>query len=150
LRPFQGKKADRMSEPSVVQVTGLDHFVLRVHDLEHSLSFYRGVLGLPIEFLEEYRAGSRPFVSARIGAQLLDLVPDPTYNPEDGWRTGGFLHLCVRVAGRLLDVLPRLRERGIELIEEEPVLRMGATGWGQSVYVRDPDGYVVELKEEAK
>jgi hypothetical protein len=26
--------------------------------------------------------------------------------------------------------------------------RLGATGYGPSIYVRDPDGYVVELKEE--
>ena len=26
--------------------------------------------------------------------------------------------------------------------------RLGATGYGPSIYVRDPDGYVVEIKEE--
>jgi catechol 2,3-dioxygenase-like lactoylglutathione lyase family enzyme len=132
-----------------VRVTGLDHFVLRVRDLERTLAFYGDVLGLPTEFLDEYRAGTRPFVSVRVGGPLVDLVPDPTYDPETGLGTGGFLHLCVRVAGRLADeVIPYLRERGVELIEETPVRRMGATGYGDSVYVRDPDGYVVELKEE--
>lgn len=130
-------------------VTGLDHFVLRVRDLDRSIAFYRDVLGLPIECLDEYRAGSRPFVSARVGGQLIDLVPDPTYDAEAGLRSGGFMHLCVRVAGGLeRDVLPRVRSGGVEVIEEAPMIRLGATGYGPSIYVRDPDGYIVELKED--
>jgi len=128
-------------------VTGLDHFVLRVRDLDRSVAFYRDVLGLPIECLEEYRAGTRPFISARVGGQLIDLVPDPTY--ESNGPLGGFLHLCVRVAGELeRDVLPRLRTQSVEVIEDQPMVRLGATGYGLSIYVRDPDGYVVELKED--
>lgn len=128
-----------------VRVTDLDHFVLRVRDLDASIAFYRDVLGLPIEMLEEYRAGTRPFVSARVGGQLVDLVPDPTY---DG-AMGGLAHFCVRVAGRLADeVLPHVRAAGVTVIEDEPMIRLGATGYGQSIYVRDPDGYVVELKED--
>lgn len=129
----------------MVRVLDLDHFVLRVRDLDRSLAFYRDLLGLPIEMLDEYRAGTRPFVSARVGGQLVDLVPDPTY---DG-ATGGLLHFCVRVAGRLVDdVLPQVRSAGVEVIEDEPMIRLGATGYGASIYVRDPDGYVVELKQE--
>lgn len=130
-------------------VTSLDHFVLRVRDLDASLHFYRDILGLPIEFLEEYRAGTRPFVSARIGQQLLDLVPDPTYNPDEGRAAGGFLHACVEVAGRLSEIVPWLKERGVTVIEDQPVPRMGARGIGLSIYVNDPDGYVLELKERA-
>lgn len=127
-----------------LRVTGLDHFVLRVRDLDASIGFYRDLLGLPIEMLEEYRAGARPFVSARLGGQLIDLVPDPTY---DG-TLGGLLHFCVRVDGRLDAVLPPLRAAGVSVFEDEPMIRLGATGYGPSIYVRDPDGYVVEIKEE--
>jgi hypothetical protein len=44
--------------------------------------------------------------------------------------------------------MPYLRERGVDLIEETPVSRMGATGQGLSIYVHDPDRYIVELKED--
>jgi catechol 2,3-dioxygenase-like lactoylglutathione lyase family enzyme len=131
----------------MLKVTGLDHFVLRVRDLDKALEFYRGILELPIEFLEEYRSGQRPFVSARVGAQLLDLVPDPTYDPSEGMNKGGFLHFCVEIDGGLADVIPMLAARGVSLVEQEPVRRMGARGMGLSIYVRDPDGYIVELKE---
>jgi catechol 2,3-dioxygenase-like lactoylglutathione lyase family enzyme len=137
-----------MSQP--LAVTGLDHFVLRVRDLDRSIAFYRDLLGLPIECLDEYRAGTRPFISARVGGQLIDLVPDPSYDPDAGMRSGGFLHLCVRVRGGLeADVLPGLRAGGVDVIEDAPMIRLGATGYGPSIYVRDPDGYIVELKEDA-
>lgn len=132
-----------------VTVVGLDHVVLRVRDLGRALAFYGDVLGLQVEFLDEYEAGTRPFVSVRVGTQLIDLVPDPSYDPEEGFRAGGFMHLCLRI-GRpsLIEAIPRLRERGVELIEDTPVPRVGATGLGFSIYVRDPDGYVIELKED--
>ena len=131
----------------MLKVQALDHFVLRVRDLEKSLHFYRDILGLRIEFLEEYRAGARPFVSARVGDQLIDLVPDPTYDPGVGLNAGGLLHFCVDVREcDFGEVIPRLTAKGVEVIEEQPVPRMGATGMGLSIYIRDPDGYVVELK----
>jgi len=133
----------------MLTVTGLDHFVLRVRDLDASLCFYRDVLGLKIEFLEEYRSGTRPFVSARVGEQLIDLVPDPTYNPDQGRTAGGFLHYCVEVGGKLSEIIPWLKDHGVTVIEDQPMARMGARGIGLSIYVTDPDGYVVELKERA-
>jgi glyoxylase I family protein len=131
----------------MITISTLDHFVLRVRDLDASLRFYRDMLGLPIEFLDEYRAGQRPFVSARVGGQLIDLVPDATYDPLQGRSHGGFLHFCLEVGGGLTGVLAELRQRGVEILEDHPVLRMGARGLGLSIYVTDPDGYVVELKE---
>ncbi len=134
----------------MITVTALDHFVLRVRDLEASLGFYRDVLGLPIQFLDEYHAGQRPFVSVRDGNQLLDLVPDSTFDPDAGKTAGGFLHFCVGVpAGSLARAIPWLKERGVNVLQDQPMPRMGATGMGLSIYIADPDGYVVELKEHA-
>lgn len=131
----------------MLKITGLDHFVLRVRDLERSLAFYHELLGLPLLFLDEYRAGVRPFVSARVGEQLLDLVPDPNYDAEAGGRVGGYLHCCFQIEGSLDDVIPVLVEHGVKLLDATPSVRMGATGWGRSIYISDPDGYAVELKE---
>lgn len=134
---------------SDIRVTALDHVVLRVVDLERSRAFYGDLLGLPIEGAEDYRNGVRPFVSARIGTMLLDLFPDPSYDRALGMKASGMFHFCVRVSGDLeADVLPRVRAAGAEVLEEAPVSRLGATGFGRAVYVRDPDGHIVELKEE--
>jgi catechol 2,3-dioxygenase-like lactoylglutathione lyase family enzyme len=133
----------------MINVIALDHFVLRVRNLDAALAFYRDLLGLGVEFLDDYRAGRRPFVSVRVGQQLLDLVPDSTYDPDAGRNAGGFLHCCVGLRGRLDAIIPWLRERGVNVLEDRPVMRMGATGMGLSIYVTDPDGYVIELKEHA-
>jgi catechol 2,3-dioxygenase-like lactoylglutathione lyase family enzyme len=131
----------------MITVVGLDHVVLRVRDLERALAFYEGLLGLEVRFLDDYRAGLRPFVSVCVGAQLFDLIPDPTYDPEAGQRHGGMVHFCVEIAEALETVLPQLAASGVAVLELQPVPRMGANGIGLSAYVTDPDGYVVELKE---
>jgi catechol 2,3-dioxygenase-like lactoylglutathione lyase family enzyme len=131
----------------MIKVRSLDHFVLRVRDLDKSLAFYHDLLGLEILFLKEYKANERPFVSARIGESLIDLVPDPTYDPDTGKMAGGYMHCCVEVENNLTELIPFLKSRGIAMIDDQPVPRMGARGMGLSIYVLDPDGYVVELKE---
>jgi catechol 2,3-dioxygenase-like lactoylglutathione lyase family enzyme len=131
----------------MIRVRTLDHFVLRVRDLEAALRFYRDVLGLAVEHEDEYRRGTRPFVSLRVGDQLLDLVPDPTYEPSAAGGTSGFLHFCVTADGDFETVVRALREAGVPLLHDEPVPRSGARGEGLSIYAKDPDGYVVEVKE---
>jgi len=132
-----------------IRVTELDHIVLRVRNLDESLSFYEGLLGLEVVGRDEYTSGARPFLSVRVGTQLIDLWPDANYDPALGSEAGGLFHLCVRVAGNLdADVLPELRGAGIEFLEDSPAVRFGATGYGRSTYVRDPDRYIVELKED--
>jgi catechol 2,3-dioxygenase-like lactoylglutathione lyase family enzyme len=126
-------------------IRSLDHFVLRVRDLDASLAFYQGLLGLGVEGLDEYRQGNRPFVSLRIGDSLLDLVPDLAYDPAKAGE-GGFLHFCVTLAD-FEGSIRELREAGVRFLHDEPVPRGGARGIGQSIYAHDPDGYVVELKE---
>lgn len=130
---------------TTARVRSLDHFVLRVRDLEASVRFYGDVLGLSFESLEEHRRGERPFVSVRIGAQLLDLVPDPTYDPGLA-DAGGFLHFCLTVDA-LDETIGALRRAGVAFLQDAPVPRSGARGVGPSIYVQDPNGYVVEVKE---
>jgi len=133
----------------MMRITALDHFVLRVTDLERSLAFYRDTLGLPILFLDEYGRGERPFVSARIGDQLLDLIPDPTYDAAEGGSKGGFVHFCARFDGLDFETLvSQLEARGVQILSAEPAPRMGAAGISRSIYVQDPDGYTIELKED--
>lgn len=133
----------------MIHVRSLDHLVLRVRDVDASLRFYRDVLGLHTEQEEEYRRGVRPFVSVRVGGQLLDLVPDSTFDSATG-ATSGILHFCVTVAGDFDETVRALKDASVPFIHDQPVVRGGARGDGLSIYVQDPDGYTVEIKEHGE
>src|SRR3954451_18916261 len=59
-----------------IRVTGLDHIVLVSDDIERSLEFYTGLLGLEPERLDQWRRGEVPFPSLRItSTTIIDLFP---------------------------------------------------------------------------
>ncbi len=127
-----------------MRITAPDHTNWRVRDLEASLSFYRDVLGLEPFGLEEYRRGERSLVSLRVTESfILHLTPDPGF--ERG-PTGGYDHLALVVEGTQPDELAkRLQRMGVE-VEKQFESITGARGEGPALYVRDPDGYRIELK----
>ena len=127
-----------------MRVTSADHTNWRVRDLEASLGFYRDVLGLEPFGLEEYRRGERPLVSLRVTENfILHLTPDPEFKRGP---TGGCDHLALVVEGTQPDELAkRLQRMGVE-VEKQFESIVGARGAGPALYVRDPDGYRVELK----
>ena len=127
-----------------MKVVSPDHTNWKVRDPETSLRFYRDVLGLEPFGLEEYRRGERPLVSVRVTESfILHLTPDPDFSPTS---TGGYDHLALVVEGVELDELAEyLTSKGVE-IEKRFESITGARGEGPALYVRDPDGYRVELK----
>jgi catechol 2,3-dioxygenase-like lactoylglutathione lyase family enzyme len=131
---------------SAIEIKGLDHVVLRVRDLEASLQFYRDALGCPVE----RRLDELGLVQLRAGASLIDLVPlDSPLGRNGGAGPGdegrNLDHFALTLAhfdeGALREAL---RAAGIE--PGEVAQRYGAEGNGPSMYLRDPDGNVVELK----
>ena len=125
-----------------VQVVGLDHVVLRCADIEVSLAFYCGELGLAPDRVDEWRRGETFFPSVRIDATtLIDLFPAPpdASNPTAVGRN--MEHFCLVIEPADLDALAEQfpdsqRADGL----------YGAQGLASSLYVHDPDGNVVELR----
>jgi glyoxylase I family protein len=120
-----------------VTVTGLDHVVLRVADMDRSIAFYGAVLGCPVE----RRLESIGLVQLRAGTSMIDLVPC-----EPGEKPGRNVdHYAVRIAKMDVSaVTAHLEANGIAV---GPVQRRyGAEGYGSSIYITDPDGNTVELK----
>lgn len=119
---------------------GLDHVVLRVRDQEVSRRFYVGTLGCSVDHVNE----TLSLVQLRFGEHLIDLLPLRAGAPQDP--RGGMDHVCLSIrCDDLQRVAEDLRRRGVTL-EGDVVERRGAYGRGPSLYVRDPDGYVMELK----
>lgn len=131
---------------SAIEVQGLDHVVLRVADLERSMRFYRDALGCVLERSIE-KLG---LYQMRAGDALIDLVPvDSPLGRPGGAPAGGqgrnLDHLALRLAA--FDekaIRSHLEAHGVEA--GEVAERYGAGGSGPSMYIRDPDGNVVELK----
>jgi len=133
----------------MLSVLGMDHIVLNVADVERSVAFYRDVLGLGIERLEEWRARSIGFPSVRISADtLIDLVQvqDAAARAD---RVTNLNHFCLVIADEALEpVAEHLRGRGVD-VYTGPARRWGAHGNGVSVYFRDPDGNEIEVRSYA-
>jgi catechol 2,3-dioxygenase-like lactoylglutathione lyase family enzyme len=127
-----------------MKITEADHTNWRVRDVGRSLGFYRDVLGLEPFGLEEYERGDHPLVSLRVTPGfILHLRPDPTFEPSS---TGGYDHLALVVEDTNPEALTEhLEAAGVE-IESTSRNVIGARGSGQALYVRDPDGYLIELK----
>lgn len=125
-------------EPGV-KVVELDHVVLRCRDQARALDFYTRILGLT----EERRLEQMGLIQLRAGASMLDLVPAAVR--DEGGRNVD--HFCLGVeTDNLAETARYLRAHGVE-VQDEPQRRYGARGFGLSIYVRDPEGNVVELKQ---
>jgi catechol 2,3-dioxygenase-like lactoylglutathione lyase family enzyme len=125
-----------MTPPLVV--AGIDHVVLRCRDPERMLAFYTRVLGLA----EERRLEAIGLVQLRAGRSLVDLVPG---TPGE-MKHANVDHVCLVLESVEMDVVVRwLADEGVETVGE-PMVRYGAGGYGHSIYLRDPEGNVIELK----
>ena len=128
----------------MLRVVGFDHVVLKVADVERSLAWYQGALGLRAERVDEWRRGEVLFPSVRIDAHtLIDLLAGaPTGTNVD--------HLCLVIDdGAELD---RIVASGTwDVVGDGPTDGLfGARGFARSLYVRDPDGHVIELRAYAE
>jgi catechol 2,3-dioxygenase-like lactoylglutathione lyase family enzyme len=127
----------------MVTVAALDHIVLVARDVEVTLAWYQRHLGLEPERLEAWRAGQVPFPSVRVtGQTIIDIVAGEPGGPTGAHGPGHLAHVCFVVEEGGLE---QVRADPALVIEEEGV-RFGAQGNARSVYLRDPDGLVVELR----
>ena len=121
-----------------MKLTGFDHIVLCVRDLEATIGFYRDLLGMDPR---EERPGKWSLHFGANKISLQDAIANPDIASDTVPGTGNFCVLTDEPVERFAGVL---RDRGIE-ITAGPGERDGATGRIFSVYLRDPDGNLVEV-----
>jgi catechol 2,3-dioxygenase-like lactoylglutathione lyase family enzyme len=120
----------------------LDHVGLTVTDMDRSLGFYCGVLGL--ELLRRSAKDAAGLASAvlKVGDQEINMFSDPAFAPvrrDDN--PGRIDHFCLEVESATIDdVVGALHQAGVA-IAKGPVRRRDGT----SLFVSDPDGCRVEL-----
>jgi catechol 2,3-dioxygenase-like lactoylglutathione lyase family enzyme len=124
---------------AAMRIDSLDHLVLTVADVEATCTFYRRVLGTEVVTF----AGGRRALS--FGRQKINLHPrGREFEPKARCPTPGSGDLCFLTSTPIAEVVAHLAAEGVAVIEG-PVRRTGATGPILSVYLRDPDGNLLEI-----
>ncbi len=122
-----------------MKIERIDHVVLTVRDIAATVAFYTDVLGMEVERF----GGGR--TALKFGRQKINLhQAGREFEPKAAAPTPGSADLCLISAVPLETVGRHLAERGVA-VEVGPVGRTGATGQISSVYIRDPDGNLVEI-----
>lgn len=131
---------------SAIEIRAIDHVVLRVRDVERALRFYCDVL----HCTEERRSDALGLLQLRAGSSLIDLVDvagplGKLGGPPPGENARNMDHLALRLAA-FDEAAIRAHLLRCGVAPGEVGQRYGADGLGPSLYIRDPEGNVVELK----
>jgi len=125
---------------SPVKIAEIDHVVFRCRDQNKMLDFYTRLMGM----VEERRIEQIGLIQLRAGRGMVDLVPSEGEVDE---KSKNVDHVCLGIEATDMSAVARhLRECSVEVLGE-PATRYGARGMGLSIYVRDPEGNVIELKQ---
>ncbi|MBV7297333.1 VOC family protein [Enterovibrio paralichthyis] len=131
----------------MLEILDIDHLVLRTDKRNEMVTFYTEVLGCIVERetapevgLIQLRAGNALIDIVSINSQLGALggdAPGETGNNMD--------HFCLRIAAQdETAILEHLASHGVKT--EGFKKRYGAQGFGNSIYIQDPQGNTVELR----
>ena len=128
------------------EILGLDHVVLRITDMDLALVFYCEILGCRVERTID----DLGLVQLRAGRSLIDLVDVNAPLGKQGGQPPGHDghnvdHICIRIDPFDPDkLIAHLESNGVT--PGDIGRRYGADGYGQSMYIKDPNGNTVELK----
>ncbi|BFY99300.1 hypothetical protein BsWGS_02341 [Bradybaena similaris] len=121
------------------KIASLDHLVLTVKDLDKTVDFYTRVLGMEAT---TFKGGRK---ALNFGDQKINLhVHHKEFEPKAHVPAPGSADLCFITHTSLDEVFQHLRACNIDIVEG-PVERTGAVGIIRSLYVRDPDGNLIEV-----
>lgn len=132
--------------PETPKIDALDHLVLTVASLEATIAFYRDILGMEVEEFQP-ADGTRRY-ALKFGGQKINLhVAGQEFKPHAKHLGPGTADLCFLSATDLSAWQDHLITLGVS-IEEGPLHRTGANGPLMSVYIRDPDGNLIEISNQ--
>lgn len=125
-----------------MKIVNLDHFVLTVNNLQQSLNFYHKLIGLPV--IEAQTNSS--VVTLRCGHSLLKLrqLQNKVGAIVAKHLSAGDFDFCLESSQKPAEIVAEFEKKKIP-IALGPVTKHGSKGKMTSVYVRDPDGNLVEI-----
>ena len=119
------------------------HTMLRVGDLDRSISFYSDVLGMQLLRQKEYPEGEFTLAFLGYGPESENTVIELTYNwGVESYDLGeAYGHIALEVDD-VYDAAEKIRQLGGKIIREPGPMNAGTT---IIAFVEDPDGYQIEL-----
>jgi catechol 2,3-dioxygenase-like lactoylglutathione lyase family enzyme len=122
-----------------MRIECLDHLVLTVKDISATCDFYSRVLGMEVITFGKNRK------ALAFGLQKINLhEAGHEMEPKAHRPTPGSADLCFITPAPVSQIIEHFSRLGIEIIEG-PVKRTGAQGPIESIYLRDPDGNLIEI-----
>ncbi len=123
-------------------ISHLDHLVLTVRDIETTCKFYTKVLGMKVSTFADNRK------ALKFGQQKINLhQAGQEFEPKSKTPAPGSADLCFISEQPIEKIITHLQSCNVP-IETGPVERTGATQMILSVYIRDPDGNLIEIANE--
>lgn len=115
----------------------IDHLVLTVANIDHTIDFYTKILGMTASVFGNGRN------ALHFGSQKINLHQiGHEFKPHELKTICGSVDICFVSPLNLW--IEKLRASGVT-IEEGPVKRTGAIAQMESLYIRDPDNNLVEI-----
>ena len=125
-----------------MNIVRVDHFVLTVKNIEETTRFYSSVFGMDIE---RYSSGGIQRTALRFGGQKINLHQvGKEFKPGAERPVPGSGDFCLISDTPLSEIVIELGHFGVQILEG-PIMRTGATGPLESIYIRDPDKNLVEV-----
>ena len=132
----------------MLKVKKINHIAIAVENIEAMLPFWQDALGLKLTHIEDVPSQKARVAFLPVGEGEIELV-QPT-DPESGTgkflkeHGGGMHHLCLEVDD-IADMLVRLKEKGVRLINETPLEMEGRKI--AFIHPKSASGVLVELYE---
>ena len=125
-------------------ITSIDHIVLTSKDVDKTIKFYTQILGMTLErFPVANEKNER--LALKFGNQKINIHDASSpFSPHAEYPTSGSIDICFLSHIDLKEWSKIFATNNIT-IENGPVRKTGATGPLMSLYVRDPDGNLIEI-----
>lgn len=128
-------------------IKSIDHIVLTAQNIEQTITFYCDVLGMQLESFTPPDGGPAR-KALKFSDQKINLHDAKApYVPHAKNPTTGAIDICFLSDLPIQEWIKRFDLHNIP-IENGPVQKTGATGALMSIYVRDPDGSLIEISNQ--
>ncbi|HIJ12601.1 MAG TPA: VOC family protein [Halobacteriales archaeon] len=130
-----------------MNIIAIDHVNIQIpkSGVEDALEFYSNILGFKAEQIDEYKKGVRTLFTFRLGENaVLHIRPIDDFSPPD---KSNYDHFALIVDMPISEVKSKLSDANMSIMREGNPL--GARGRAPAIYLQDPFGYIIEIKEKS-